>query len=134
MPTPLSPQKHAEFVQIIFEHVLNKVFKLKGFTFRPMVRKTTVNPRRMTLGYINLAKKLIVLDILTPKKRQPKSINSLLRTIAHEIAHFQKPPYRQRYKGRIIARQHYPEFYEQVTANVERIKEDEYLKGYFREC
>jgi hypothetical protein len=133
MTNQYSNDKFAEFVQLIFDYVLKEVFKLNDFTFQVMRRRGPVsNPKRMTLGYIDLRNKKICLDIYTPKKRQPKSINSLLRTIAHEIAHFQKPPYRQRYKGRYITRQHYPAFYKQVTRNIEKIKKDPYLSIYFR--
>ena len=74
---------------------------------------------------------IIVIDIFTPRHRKPKAINSILRVLAHEIAHFQKPPYRQRYRGRLIVRQHYPIFYKQVNRNVEKFKKDKTLGEYF---
>lgn len=85
-----------------------------------------------TLGYTDLEKREITLDIFTPRRRAPKSANGLLRVIAHEIAHIQKPPYRQRYKGRMITRMHYPQFYKQVTKNVDKFKKDKWLTEYFR--
>ena len=85
-----------------------------------------------TLGYTDLEKREVTLDIFTPKRRAPKAANGLLRVIAHEIAHIQKPPYRQRYKGRMITRMHFPKFYKQVTKNVEKFKKDPWLTEYFR--
>ncbi len=89
------------------------------------------NPKNMVLGHTNLKNKTVTIDIYTPRFRKPKSQNSILRVIAHEIAHHQKPPFRQRYKGHLIARKHYPEFYEQVTKNIEKFKKDEVLGVYF---
>lgn len=116
----------------IFEKAC-KVLRVTGFSFRAMRRKAPVNTlKSYTNGYINLKTKVVCLDILTPKKREPKSINSLLRVIAHELAHFQKPPYRQFYRFRWITRQHYPAFYKQVNKNIEKIKKDRELGGYFK--
>jgi len=119
--------KYPEFVQLIFTHVIESIFSL-DYKFRVINRRSE---RQRVLGYINFRKKIIALDIFTEKKREPKSINALLRVIAHEIAHIQKPPYRQLHKGRFINRQHYPAFYTQVTKNVETIKKDVYLQNYF---
>lgn len=130
----ISNQKFEEYVHLVFDHVLLKIFKMQGFTLKPMRRKGAVSDRHnMTLGYTNLQSKNIVLDLYTPKRRSPKSINGILRVLAHEIAHHQKPPYRQRHKGRWIIRQHYPAFYKQVTKNINKIKKDTFLKGYFRD-
>ncbi len=109
-----------------------KCLKVKGFTFRVMNRQAPINTARsFSVGYTNLRTKLIAIDILTPKRRQPKSINSILRVLAHEIAHHQKKPYKQLYKGRIITRSHYPGFYKQVNKNVAKLKKDKELKQYF---
>jgi hypothetical protein len=100
--------------------------------FRPMRRKTRVNPRRgFVIGRTNLKTKLITIDIFTPINREPKKISSILRTLAHEVAHHQKPPFRQFYKLRWINRQHYPEFYAQVKDNIERLRGDKRVGGYF---
>jgi len=120
-------------VQTTCEHAL-KILKIKKLRFRPMQRKNNrVNTKH---GYViartNLKTKLITIDILTPKQRKPKKISSILRTLAHEIAHHQKPPFRQRYKGRIITRQHYPAFYRQVNKNVIMLKKDESLSKFFQ--
>ena len=79
----------------------------------------------------NLKTKLITIDILTPRKRQPKKIASILRTLCHEAAHHQKKPFRQRFKGHWITRQHYPRFYKQVKRNIEKLKNNKVLKNYF---
>ena len=88
--------------------------------------------RNFRLAYTNLKTGLICIDILTPRKRQPKKPSAVLRIIAHEIAHHQKPPYKQRFRGRIINRQHYPKFYKQVNKNIEKIKKDSLLGQYFK--
>lgn len=106
---------------------------IKNLRFRPMIRKNNrVNTRRgYVIGRTNLKTGLITIDIFTPKFRKPKKISSILRTLAHEAAHHQKPPYRQRHKGRIIARQHYPIFYRQVNRNILKLKKDKILSEYF---
>lgn len=106
---------------------------IKNLRFRPMKRKNNrVNTRRgYVIGRTNLKTGLITIDIFTPKFRKPKKISSILRVLAHEAAHHQKPPYRQRHNGRIIARQHYPIFYKQVNRNISKFKKDKALSGYF---
>ncbi|OGF43161.1 hypothetical protein A2303_06245 [Candidatus Falkowbacteria bacterium RIFOXYB2_FULL_47_14] len=97
-----------------------------------MRRKTRVDPKRgFVIGRTNLKTGLITIDILTPAKREPKKIASVLRTLCHEVAHHQKPPYRQFYRWRWIMRQHYPKFYKQILKNIEKLKKDEILKNYF---
>ena len=124
--------QHEKTVLYIFNQACN-VLKVTGFRFRVMRRKAPINTEKnYTLGYTNLKTKVIVLDILTPKRRQPKSINTLLRIIAHELAHHQKPPYRQRFRGRIINRSHYPSFYKQVNKNIKKFKKDKELGQYFK--
>lgn len=87
--------------------------------------------KNLVLGHTNLKNKTITVDIYTPKHRKPKSYNSILRVIAHEIAHHQKLPYRQRYKGHLIIRKHYPAFYKQVNKNIEKFKKDGVLGEHF---
>ena len=121
---------HEEAVRDLFFKAI-EIFKLDGYRFRLMRRMVDEEGRGvldLTKGYkeayINLKTKVITIDIYTPKFRKPKSMKGIMRVLAHEIAHIQKPPYRQRFRGRIIARQHYPEFYEQVNKNYEK-----FLKG-----
>jgi hypothetical protein len=97
-----------------------------------MRRRTEINTKKsFTVGYTNLKTKVIALDIYTPKKRQPKSINTILRILAHEIAHHQKRPYLQYYKRKWITRSHYPSFYKQVNKNIAKFKKDRELGEYF---
>lgn len=120
------------YVQACFERVCI-VLRYKNLSLRPMKRKGPVeNTAGMCEGYADLQKCLITMDYYTPKRREPRSTNGLLRILAHEIAHFQKPPYRQRHKGRWIVRQHFPAFYKQVNKNVEKLKKDEYFSQFFR--
>jgi hypothetical protein len=123
---------HQKKIQQIFEHAC-KCLKVTGFTFRVMKRKAPINTaKNYSVGYTNLRTKLIAIDIFTPKKRQPKSINSILRILAHEIAHHQKKPYKQLFRLKWINRSHYPAFYKQVNKNIAKFKKDKELKQYFR--
>ena len=126
---------HEEKIKIIFTR-LAEIFNLHGFTFKIMRRqvdeegKGKLNLKKSyTLAHTHLGKKIITIDINTPRHRKPKSIKSILNILAHEIAHHQKLPFRQQWRGRIITRQHYPEFYRQVNKNVVKIIKDKVLKN-----
>jgi hypothetical protein len=124
---------YIEDIQKICDWALG-VLKIENLHFRPMKRKNNhVNTKRgFVIGRTNLKTGLITIDILTPKKREPKSIAGILKTLCHEAAHHQKRPYRQRYNGKLIIRQHFPIFYRQVTRNINKLKKDKYLKEYFK--
>lgn len=124
-------------IELIFARLCG-IFKLANFKLKFMRRQLDGQGRGVlnlkgsyNLAHADLKNRAITIDIYTPKFRRPKSLNSIIRVLAHEIAHFQKLPYRQRFRGRIIVRQHYPEFYKQVNRNVERIKKDPILGQYF---
>ena len=119
-------------VQLLCNQTL-KIITKNNIRFRAMKRKNNrVNTKRgFVIGRTNLKTGLITIDILTPKKRQPKAIASILRTLCHEVAHYQKRPFKQYFKGRRITRQHYPGFYRQVNKNIERLKKDKELGKYF---
>ncbi len=126
-----------EKIEEIFTHLCG-LFKLSNFKLRFMRRvvdgqgKGVLDLKKgYRLAYANLKTKTITIDIYTPKFRRPKAINSILRILAHEIAHFQKLPYRQIYRGKIIVRQHYPAFYRQVNKNIKKMKKDKILRVYF---
>jgi hypothetical protein len=125
-------QTQEEVIQTLFPHIC-KILKVEGLHFRPMRRIREINTKKSyVVGRINLKTKTITLDLYTAKKREPKKIASILRVLAHEIAHIQKPPYYQRYRGRLIVRQHYPRFYKQVNRNIADIKKDEMTKGFMQ--
>ena len=117
------------------EHIFQRacqVLKLQDFAFKPKIIKAGDGyVRNYRLGYTNLKSKLVVVDIYTQKKKKSKKYSSILAVIAHELAHHQKKPYRQFYMFRWINRIHYPEFYEQVTRNIEKFKKDELLKQFY---
>ena len=104
----------------------------KDLKLQIMKRQGSKSNKKYVLGYINLKTKVIVLDIYTPKTLKPKSLNGLIRTIVHEVAHIQRPPYKQFHRGRWIARIHYPKFYKQVDKNLDRVKKDPILGMHFR--
>jgi len=113
----------------------SEVLKLTGFTFRPMLgRKAAVADikRAYRLGHTNLKTKIVTVDIYTARLRKPKKMSAILAVIAHEFAHHEKKPYRQKYRGRWINRIHYPSFYRQVKKNMEKFKKDAVLGRYFK--
>jgi len=113
------------------EHAFS-VLKIKDLKFRPMRKiKPVKKGRSFVIGRTNLKTGLITIDILTPARRNPKNISSILRTLCHEVAHHQKPPYRQLFRFKWINRQHYPRFYKQVKKNTEKLKKDSILCSYF---
>ena len=122
---------HEEEAQKYCDYAL-KILKADKLRFRPMRRTARVNPKRgFVIGRTNLKTGLITIDVFTPRKREPKKISSVLRTLCHEAAHHQKMPFRQIYKRRWIIRQHYPEFYKQVERNIKILKNDKILKRFF---
>ena len=130
---------HEKKVFMIFSR-LGEIFKLNGYQLRIMRRVVDEEGRGILnlkkshrLAFINLKTKIITLDIFTPRFRKPKAIKSLLRILAHEIAHSQKPPFRQLYQRHWINRQHYPEFYEQVKKNMEKIMRDWTIREVLRD-
>jgi len=125
--------KYSEFVQTICDHALLNALKIKRLRFQPMKRKNNrVNTKHgYIIGRTNLKTGLITIDIFTPKKRDPKKISSILRTLCHEAAHHQKKPFKQHFRNRWILRQHYPEFYQQVKKNIKKVKADKVLKKFF---
>jgi hypothetical protein len=129
---------HEEKIEIIFTR-LGEVFNLHGFSFRTMRRKVDEEGKGVldlkksyTLAYTNLKTKMTTIDIYTPRHRRPKALRSILNILAHEIAHHQKMPYRQFYRGKWINRQHYPAFYKQVQKNIKKIEKDKILKEFLK--
>src|SRR3989339_1596705 len=122
---------YEELIQLVCDQALG-VLGQGRLKFRPLRRKVRVDPKRgFIIGRTNLKTGLITIDILTPVKREPKKVASVLRTLCHEVAHHQKPPYQQFFRWRWIMRQHYPKFYKQILKNIEKLKKDEILKNYF---
>jgi hypothetical protein len=128
---------HEQIIQIIFTRV-GEIFNLQNFTFKIMRRQINEEGRGVmnlkksfVLAHTSLKNKTITIDIYTPRFRKPKSIKSILNILAHEIAHHQKRPFHQRFRGRIITRQHFPIFYNQVNKNIKKMKKDKVLGQYF---
>ena len=132
MSGPIIMEIFEQEVQNVCAKALSSL-DLNRLKFRPMRRRDDrVNTKRgFVIGRTNLKTGLITIDIFTPKFRKPKKISSILRTLSHEAAHHQKPPYRSRFRGRIINRMHYPIFYRQVTRNINKLKKDKILGIYF---
>lgn len=127
----MSFPQHEQRVFELFRRAC-QMLKLNDFTLRPMQRRSAVKTTKgLRLASTNLSNRKIILDFYTPKKRLPKSYNSILRIIAHELAHHQKPPYRTIYKGHLINRMHYPAFYRETNKIIKKFKKDEILGQYF---
>lgn len=126
-------EEQVEHVDWLFKKSC-KLLKVKKASWRPMDGRTApVNTAKdYSLGYTDIEKREVTIDIFTPRRRSSKSSNAILRVIAHELAHIQKPPYRERYRGKWITRMHFPKFYKQVNKNVEVFKKDKELQQYFR--
>ncbi|MDD5291337.1 MAG: hypothetical protein PHZ04_04480 [Patescibacteria group bacterium] len=123
---------YSELVQSACDYALRILRAEDKIKFRPMRRKIRVDPGRgFVIGRTNLKTGLITIDIFTPRKREPKKMASILRTLCHEVAHYQKMPYRQFYKRHWISRQHYPQFYKQVEKNIKILKDDKISKRFF---
>lgn len=122
---------YEELVQLLFARVC-QILQTDRLTLKTMARQGSKDNEHYTAGYINLKTGIIVLDIYTPKTMKRKSLNGLIRVLAHEIAHIQKPPYKQFHRGRWIIRQHFPLFYKQVERNIEKIKKDPVLRNHFK--
>lgn len=109
-----------------------KVLRARGFTYRRMQRNKAVAKNTSYLeGHTSLETKQVVIDIYTARLRKPKKMSAILAVLAHEVAHHQKKPYRERYKGRWITRAHYPKFYAQVNKNIAKLKKDRKLKQFY---
>lgn len=129
---------HEQQIEEIFIR-LTKLFNLDGFSFHLMRRfvdgqgRGKLNLKKSyVLAHTSLKNKTITIDIYTPRFRKPKSLKSILNILAHEIAHHQNPPFRQRFRGHIIIRRHFPVFYNQVNRNVKKMKKDKVLGQYFQ--
>jgi len=128
---------HEQKIILIFNR-LREIFNLSDWQFKTMRRQIDETGRGVlnlkksyVLAHTNLKKKSITIDIYTPRHRRPKSLKSILNILAHEIAHHQKMPFLQKWRGRLITRRHYPAFYRQVNKNIEKIKKDDILKKYY---
>lgn len=109
-----------------------KVLRAKGFTFRVMNRTKPVSKNSGYIeGHTSFKDKSITIDIYTARLRKPKKISAILAVLAHEVAHHQKLPYRERHRGRWIIRYHYPKFYKQVNKNIAKLKKDKELRKYY---
>lgn len=127
--------ENTQFEQEV-KHVIEHAFRVlgaRGFSFRPMRRTGPVRKNSSYLeGHTSIGSRTVTIDIYTARLRKPKKISAILAVLAHEIAHHQKKPYRQRHRGKWIVRSHYPGFYKQVTKNIEKMKKDDVLSVYYR--
>ena len=127
---------HDEIHEVMVQNICNYACRFLAYPYLKIRIMRRVRPvgknRGYVMGHTSIGTNIVTLDIYTARLRKPKKISAILSVLAHEIAHHQKPPYRQRWQGRWIIRQHYPQFYTQVTKNIEKIKRDELLGKYFQ--
>ncbi|MFH1326202.1 MAG: hypothetical protein ABIH48_01915 [Candidatus Falkowbacteria bacterium] len=125
----------SESHEIIVQNVCNytcKLLKYPKLQIKIMRRTREVKKNASyVMGHTSIGKNTVTLDIYTARLRKPKKISSILSVLAHEIAHHQKPPYRQWHKGHWIVRQHFPRFYKRVNKNVAIMKKDKLIGKYF---
>jgi len=121
-----------ELGQFLFRQAC-EILNLTGFRFQAMKRKSPIKDLKKSfrIAYINLKTKKVVLDLYSPRERRPKKPSVILRTLAHELAHYQKLPYRQLWQRKIINRSHYPAFYRQVNRNIKKFQKDKVLSQFF---
>lgn len=137
--------RHEALVEHLFQRVL-LVLEMPGFELRPMRRRTRGEGRLRSVvyGYTHLNKKLITIDLYTPRTMKQRKLDAILRVMAHELAHHQKPPriYRQLVPRsfsvggwfRLVRMIHHPPFWTQYKRNVTKMQNDEILKQYFKVC
>ncbi|MDP3900688.1 MAG: hypothetical protein Q8Q23_06460 [bacterium] len=124
-------EAHEVIIKNICDHAC-KVLKYPNLQIKIMRRQGSVNTKKSyIIGHTSLRTGVVTLDVYTPRHRKPKKVSSILSVLAHEVAHHQKLPYRQWHRGRWIIRQHYPQFYKQVTKNINKMKKDEMIGKYF---
>ena len=124
--------RHEALVEHLFKRCL-KVLDMPGFELKPLRRRVRGKGkfRSLTYGYTKLGEKVVVVDLYTPRTMKPRKIDAIIRVIAHELAHHQKPPryYRQWFKPVYMV--HHPPFWTQYKKNVKQLSEDEILGIYF---
>lgn len=123
---------HEALVEHLFQRCL-VVLKMSGFELKPLRRRLRGRGKfnSITYGYTRLEENFIVVDLYTPKTMKPRKMDAILRVIAHELAHHQKPPryYRSWFKLKLIT--HHPSFWAQYKCNVANFRKDEILQQYF---
>ena len=124
--------RHEAMVEHLFQRCL-AVLKMPGFELRPMRRRLRGKGKfnSLTYGYTRPGENWVVIDLYTPKTMKPRKMDAILRVIAHELAHHQKPPryYRTWFKVKLLI--HHPPFWTQYKRNVAEFKKDEILQQYF---
>jgi len=124
-------ESHEIMVKNICKYVC-KLLKYPKMEIKTMQRVKPVGKNKSyVMGHTRIGGNTITIDVYTARLRKPKKISSILSVLAHEIAHHQKPPYRQWHRGRWIVRQHFPKFYKQVNKNLDKLKKDEIIGKYF---
>lgn len=125
--------KHEAIVEHLFQRCL-LVLNMPGFELKPLRRRKrgTGKFRSLTYGYTVPGEKWVTIDLYTPKTMKPRKLDAILRVIAHELAHHQKPPkyYRQWFK--LVYMVHHPPFWTQYKKNVAMLERDEVLSIYFQ--
>jgi len=124
--------RHEAMVEHLFQRCL-AVLDMPGFELRPLRRRMRGKGkfRSLTYGYTKPGEKWVVIDLYTPKTMKPRKMDAIIRVIAHELAHHQKPPryYREWFTIKYMI--HHPPFWTQYKKNVAKLSCDEVLSTYF---
>ncbi|MFA6504145.1 MAG: hypothetical protein WCT54_04435 [Patescibacteria group bacterium] len=121
--------RHEALVEHLFQRML-VVLEMPGFELRPMRRRTRGEGRLRSIvyGYTRLDKKLVTIDLYTPRTMKTREMDAILRVVAHELAHHQKPPRLYRSWFRLVRKIHHPPFWTQYRRNVASYRRMKYLE------
>lgn len=124
--------------EALIEHLFKRTESLLGFSgflLKPLRRRKRGIGKfhSYNQGYTELGSKSMTVDLYTPRTMKPRKTAAILRVIAHEFAHHQKPPKRMggwfRGPARIVT--HHPIFWGQYKKNVAKMKRDDVLGNHF---
>lgn len=124
--------------EALTEHLFRRSERLlgfSGFVLKPLRRRMRGRGKysSIRLGYTELGKKYMTIDLYTPRTMKPRKIAAILRVYAHEFAHHQKPPRRMRdwFAGPSRVVVHHPIFWKQYKKNVANMIRDDVLGKHF---
>jgi len=124
--------RHEQLVEHLFQRTC-VVLQMPGFELKPLRRRVRGKGKlySIRLGYTTIGEKKMTVDLYTPRTMKPRKIDAILRVIAHEFAHHQKPPRVMRQGFRWVQMAHHPAFWRQCKKNVALFQKDDMLRAFF---
>ncbi len=122
--------------EALVDHLFNRcciLLEMRGFELKPLRRRKrgTGKFRSITYGYTQPGENWVVIDLYTPRTMKPRKLDAIIRVIAHELAHHQKPPCVCLVGWKLKRLIHHPAFWKQYKKNVELLSQDVLLSQYF---